>query len=559
MNMLFLAATFILTASPSFAQLSERDWALIKKCEENIRPANNRLSPKVAADCIMALNDGLPEPLLVRYQRVDQAAACRLISNSSALADLYWITQHWTGNSYIHLARVLKTPDCVLCDMGLGPRPEALFKWIAKYAGHRLGDVRAGVLTWDDEINMNPTGALLKRKGRTVWDNMDILSRHEEKRRFFNELATKRSSELNKKGKELTAVGTKLGTLKASGKKDFLARTFDNAVPVNPGAVPGGGTSEHRQYTTGAARLPKQVSMTAAEAKALSGRLFRMEKGEPRGYLSEVMGQTAAGRRALAFYRDPKYAKDGTNKLNLGFEHFRAVGSWNSDARTLKLNSSIPESFAVKRGMTIEQLMNDKSAMKDLAVYLSPGIIHEAEHQNQTARAIASGLDFKKTSKGGNRDPYTRAQENLSYKEEAEHMIDYCSRNGGPACFTKFIPSSVHVAEKYMEGGVAALDADKAPLYSHIDSFNGSAAREFSQVQRYAKTLRSLEAWERANPAAMPPAQKKLLGDYREMMRTRYKWYLMISREIDEAEVEAIAFRNKYNHIGLSRSMKPLN
>ncbi|MDD2805360.1 MAG: hypothetical protein PHV33_07375 [Elusimicrobiales bacterium] len=554
MDKLLFAVLLTLSAHPVSAQLSEHDQVLIKECSDNIDPGKNILSPMTAAKCVRGLNEGSPESLISRYSELDSAAAGRLIGNNNALLDLHRIMQNWDSTSYIALARVLKTPDCALCDMGLGPQPEAMFKWIGRYAGNRLSDVRHGVLTWDVEIKMSPSCILLERKGKAAWDGMNILARRYEMHNFmFAEDKNKIPSAADKKGKELSAAGARLAAISPGGEGNYLAQTFDNAAAIRPAALlivkplagavkPGAGTI----------KAPKPVAMTA-EQKELSTKMLRMEGGKPAGYMAEVMGQTVAGKRALAFYSDPKYAKTGSNKLNLAFAPGSALGLWNAERKVIELNSGLAEEFAAKRGMTVAQVIKNNAAMKDLAVYLSPTMVHEAEHQNQTARAIAAGIAYK-----DGHDLYTRAKENLSNKESSEHTIEYCSKNGGPACYAKLHPVHINNAEKFMEGGLAALDTLKAPYYTHIDSFEGGAAREFKMAQRYAVTLRALEAGQRALPAGLPPAQKKLMKDYRELMDTRFKWYTVIYRENVAAEAEALSFRDKYSGSGINRAVPGL-
>lgn len=193
--------------------------------------------------------------------------------------------------------------------------------------------------------------------------------------------------------------------------------------------------------------------------------------------------------------------------------------------------------------------------MKDLALYISPTFVHESEHQNQTARAIADGIDYKKFSNGTSDDPYTRAKENLSNKWSSEHMIEYCSKNGGAGCFTKFNAMHADNADKFMQGGMEALDTLKAPLYPKIDSFEGGTAREFKMAQSYARQVSALEAKQKADPASMTAEDRQDLKDYRAMMDSRFKWYTVTYREAADGEAEALAFRKKYASSGLGLSV----
>lgn len=353
----------------------------------------------------------------------------------------------------------------------------------------------------------------------------------------------------DKKAKELAAMSSKFdpggANTEANLNRVFDGNTEDAALMAslkNPSA--GGKTGAG----TGSAVKPiTPVKMTADQEKALGDAMFRTEKGKPAGYLADVMGETTAGKHTLEFYSDPKYAKQGSNKIDFSFKREEGVfGYWNPADRNIVINSEVAEEFAAKRGMTPAQLMKDKAALHDLAVYISPTGIHEPRHQEQTAQAIDRGVDFVKFSNGATTSPYLRYMENQANKASAEHMVEYCSKHGGAACYQNFNPMHVDNVEKYMQGGVAALDALKAPLYPRIDSLDGGAAREFKSAQSYAAYLKTLEDKNRTSPKSMTAKELQDMRDYRQLMDTRFKWYDMIYQESVQDEASALAFRKKY-------------
>ncbi len=611
MNKLLLSLLLILPAHPIFAQLSEKDQALIEECEANIDPARKLLSPETADKCVKGFNEGSPAALITRYSAEDPEAAGRLIGNNNALLDLKKIVVKQNGyHAAKALTRVLENSNCALCDMTLGPRPEDIFEWVDRYAGDRLVEVQRGVRTWDalGPVRTNSLSSAGYGQNKASWNSQNILARYRElsswarnetyeladaaalkgasskldiaglasvlredlifpsdstcratldalERKTAEEAGKKKDntpSAADKKAKEMTAAGDRLAGIDPAGRGDYLGQTFDNAAAVKPGALapgnPAAGTGTRPAPGTGAAIKP--APMTDAERKELGKRMMRMEGGKPAGYLAEVMNQTEAGKRTNAFYGDPKYAKAGSNKLDFGFTNSPGVfGYWDPDKKNIRINSGVAEEFAARRGLTVPQLMKDKAAMKDLALYISPTMVHEAEHQNQTARAIAAGTDYKKQDTGSD-SPYTRAKENLSNTESARHMIEYCSRNGGAGCYAKFNAAHAENAEKFMEGGVEALDTLKAPLYARIDGFEGGAAREFKMAQKYAAQVKTLETQQRTDPAAMTAEQKLDLKNYRELMNTRFKWYTISYRENAVNDAEALAFRKKYGNTG---------
>jgi len=608
MTKLLLALIISLPAYPALAALTAPEQALITECASNIDLSKKLLSPETADKCVKGLNAGSPT-LLTKYSQDNPEAAANIIGYNSALLDLKEIVVRQDGaDGALALTRVLEKSDCALCDLQLGPKPELAFEWVGKYASARDGVFKKSVRTWDalGNIRTASLSAAPYSKNKGGWNSQNILDRYRELAKWAKdetirlEAAAKvpgaaaklnlgalsgilredleivgdsasiaklnaitaaagvreeapKPSTADKKGKDLAAAGGKLSGLNAEGRGEYLNQTFDGTGAFGAGAMAavkpaatGTGTKTGTAAGTAAKPAITPVKMTADEEKALGEAMMRMEKGKPAGYLADVMNQTEAGKRTNAFYSDPKYAKAGSNKLNFGFTRAEgAFGYWDPDAKVIKINSEVAEEFAAKRGMTVPQMMKDPAAMKALALQVSPVMVHEAEHQNQTARAIASGIDFKKYTNGST-DPYTRAKENLSNTESSKHMIEYCSKNGGAACWKSFHPMHADNAEKFMAGGAEALDALKAPLYPKIDSFEGGTAREFKSAQTYAAQLQALESKARTNPKGMTRAEQQNLRDYRALMDTRFKWYTQIYQENAANDAEALAFRKKY-------------
>lgn len=611
----FLLSLILVLPAAAFAQLSDADRALVTECAANIDPAKKQLSPETADKCIKGLNAGSPA-LITRYAKDEPEQAGILIGYNNALIDLKRTVVNQEGISGVKaLVRILEKSDCTLCDMNLGPRPELAFDWIGSYASARLETVKKDVRTWDALGDIRIASLSSKDYGHAKpgWNGRDMIDRYIELGNWAKAETTKleaaarmpgaaaklniaalaavlredlgkvgdsasiakldaltaaagvkkeeapKPSTADKKGKELSGAQDRLSAITPDGQQDYLASAFDNAA-ANKGAVaapkPGPGGTPGAAPKPGTPMTP--VKMTPAEEQALADAMIRMEKGKPTGYLADVMTQTEAGKRTNAFYSDPKYAKAGSNNLAFGFERSPgAFGYWNPDEKIIRVNSEVAEEFAAKRGMTVPQMMKDPAAMKDLAIYISPTFVHEAEHQNQTARAIAGGYDFKKYDVGSD-DPYTRAKENLSNKWSSEHMIEYCSKNGGAGCFKKYHEMHADNADKYMQGGLAALDTLKAPLYPRIDSMEGGAAREFKAAQTYASQLKALETKNRTNPKGMSRADLDTMREYRTLMDTRFKWYTSIYQESTSAEAAALAFRKQYGSAGLGLSVPVL-
>ncbi len=611
MNKLLLALILALPAYPAFAELSAPEQALVQKCADNVDPAKKQLSPETAEECVKGFNAGTPEPLLNKYAKEDPEAASRVLGYNNALLDLKKIVVKQSGyHGAKALARVLENPNCTLCELELGPEPEKTFEWVGKYAGARLEDVKKSVRTWDalGSVRTKSLSSDVHSQTQDTWNGQKIMNRYSELSTWaeketdglvaaselsnniagpkpdltglisvlredliFSEDAPYRAkldalgakaaaaaanpakpkpAATDAKAKELAAAGSKMDAMagRVGDQNEYLGQTFDNSTAGKAGAVGAAGAA----VKPGKPVAITPVKMTAAQETELGKQMIRTEDGKLKGNLIDVMDQTEAGKRTVAFYGDKKFTAAGSNKLDFGFTREPGVfGYWDPGEKQIKINSEVAEEFAAKRGLTPEQLLKDPAAMKDLALYISPTFVHESEHQNQTARAIATGIDYKKFSNGTSDDPYTRAKENLSNKWSSEHMIEYCSKNGGPSCFAKFNAMHADNADKFMQGGMEALDTLKAPLYPKIDSLEGGTAREFKMAQSYAKQLGALETKQKTSPAAMTEEEKQDMKDYRALMDSRFKWYTETYREASEGERESLAFRKKYASSGL--------
>lgn len=495
--------------------------------------------------------------------------------------------------------------DCTLCDMGLGPNPEDILGWVNKYSPENRAALEYSFRSWDSlgPVRRKSLSGDKYQQTRESWTAQSRRVRYsylgmwasEECDALAASAASMAQAPQTRKnleviagilGEDLDAVGIvkpscmkeielALGSASSasaratgpsaekksngfsaaagqmsglSGKsvdaqRGTLGRLFDNSASVSGSRTE---LSEKSPDASTAAAKP----LTQKQLDELGSQMARMENGKLKGYFADVMRQTAAGRRTIAFYEAPAYARAGTNKLDFGFDSMDgAIGIWKPHTRELRLNIVAVDNFARARGLTIPQLIRDPAGKRALAAYLSPTFVHEAEHQNQMARAVANGVDWVTWGSGSGRSsPYTRALENLSNKEASEHAIEYCRKNGGPSCLAGMPPVIREDVDKFMENGLAGLDALKAPLYTRIDSYEGGAAREFRTAQLNAFQLNTLETLQRDHPDLMTEKRKRELKDLRELMNTRFKWYMLTWRETREAEREALKFRSKYSN-----------
>lgn len=496
---------------PASSGYSRSELDLLKECTYNINPARRTLSPETALRCLETLHEGKPS-LIERYAAERPYDANRLIGHNSALVELKKTIAGFKSYGLAYRLDQMMTGDTGLADMGFSLVSEQTRWWVSKY------------MPGEQEV----------LKDAEIWQE-SILKDKEEKAAQKNAAAAKREKDMAAAAKSINALSGK----SAADQGRYLSRTFDNASSAGSGAPP-----VHLAAAAGAPRQPR--AMTAEEGKAIASAMIRMKGGKPEGYFVDVLGQTAAGRRTLDFYNDPGYAKTGDNGINVGFEGQSSIAFWNPVSRQIRFNPQLVTDFAASRGMTVRQVMGNKAAMKELAVYISPVFVHEAEHQNQTARAKASGIAVEEF-KGAMSNVYTMASEDLSYKWEAEHLIEYCSRNGGAACYAKAQPNARRDAEVYMADGMQGLEREKRGSYLGVRTLEGRTARDFKAAQSCAAQLQTLETLQRSYPDLMTPPRKRELEESRRLMNTRFKWYALTYGEMSEAEKGSLDFRRRYS------------
>ncbi|MBU2483191.1 MAG: hypothetical protein KJ760_19075, partial [Proteobacteria bacterium] len=246
-----------------------------------------------------------------------------------------------------------------------------------------------------------------------------------------------------------------------------------------------------------------------------------------------------------------KYAKTGYNNLNLKFEKgtgklANALGWWSGSDKTIRVNTKMVDGYCARNKITPEQLLASDAHMKNLATYVAPNFVHETTHQRQSAWAKANGLDFIKYKGGSAGAPYQMEKETEAFSMQAAFSAEK-ARKLGPAYLAKLSWSHRANAEKFMEDGVDALRTGKKPLYTSIDSMEGSAARELQHARVTAVRLAELEKKDRTDPSAMSFWDKRNLAKYRETMDTRFKWYTMVYQKSAADERKLLAWRDSFD------------
>lgn len=601
---LFLAQALLAPAF-AFAQLTAGEQAFARKCHDNINAEKGQLSAATALECVQKLTDDDGELLTrLRNQSPEMGeAAADILAFNSALIDLKNIvTRNSGGDMAKHMVRVLEDSDCPLCAMGLGPRPEKTFDWVGKEAGSRLVEVQRAMRTWESlgEIRTGALSSGMYKYDLKRWNAQTIGKRYEallewastetdrlvavygnrsgrakrQKARLDPQLVSALREDLSvvgedaqlakldqlvsdldrmgdgketaapppadKKAEELAVASKNIAGLKGkpeSEQADYLNRTFDRTASKT------GGVSKTGTAPAGpGAFVFKKLS--PAQAAGLSGLLVTADaKGNLRGPLADELRGTKAGGEILDFYKDPGYSKAGSNRLNFAFTRKRKglLGGWDPDSGTMNLSSEIVDDWMKKNQVRPEELFDGGPSgnrhLQKLSRYLAPSFVHESTHQRQSAKAGLAGAMM----------PYQMENETEAFAMDSSFIAEQL-RKRGPSYASALAPCDKKNAERFLEEGVEGVRlSHHRGFYSHLESLEGSAAKEFAAAASTAKELRTLEEKYNTAPGTIGEAELARMRDLRASMDSGFKWYAMAYADSAAFEAKINGWRKEIN------------
>ena len=604
-----LLAQLLLAPVLIFAGISAEEYAFVQKCHDNVNVEKKQLSAVTAQECVKKLTDNAFLTKLRDQSPEMGEAALDILSYSNALIDLKNIITKNSGTDMVpHLARVLEKFDCPLCSMGLGPTPEKTFDWVGKEAGARLPDVKKAVRTWESlgAVRTKSLSSADYNYNQEKWNSQQIISRYQSisdwarketdrlvdvynNRSFWSKLTNKKPdpqllsalredfsavgawgqvarldklsadigkmtdgketaapSAADKKAKELAAASQSVDGLKGKSESDqaaYLSGTFDQAS-IHAGDVPKPGAAAAKPGTF----VFKELSED--QRAKLSGRMVTADaRGNLKGPFADEMRGTKAGDEILAFYKDPKYAKADTNRLNFVFteQPKGQFGGWSPSAKTMALNSDLVNEWMKKNQVTPEQLFEGDSSknthLQKLSQYLAPSFVHEATHQRQGAKAAAGGYDGRIFSNGRS-TPYQMEMETEAFAMDNSFMAEHLQKRGASYA-DNLDPFDKRNTELFLEKGVEGVRLSNHRAYVHLESLEGSAAKEFAAASAAAKELRALEARYKAAPRAMTEDDLAEMRELRADMDSRFKWYTSVYADSVAAEAKINGWRNE--------------
>ena len=600
LSAVLLSAWFAL---PSAAGAQEEDAAFLRACRDNVSGERERLSYAVAADCVKRLNSE-NAALAARAKDEQPEAATEILARNNALVDLRNLARNYSGRplSY-HLIRVLEKKPCPLCSAGLGPTPEAALAFIGREAPDRLAEVSKAAKTWDElgVIRIQRLSSDGWRFNRESWNKQLISERiaallrwakketdllttihsgkpglgapdprllavlREELRSEdgyeakLNALAGPAGTErkrtparLEHKVREIAAAGRQAGRLKdmtGSEQAAYLGRTFDRSA-ARSGDIMSGAAKSAGQAKAAAAKLSDK------QASRLGGLLLSVDaEGKLGGAMAEAMRGTKAGEEILSFFREKPYEKTGLNRLNFLFTRMADgnYGYWDKAEKALNFNSGLAEDWMNKNKVSPDRLFGNgpdgDSVRRGLARYLCPTFIHEATHQRQHAWAAAHGINYRKLkSRPGTRvAPYQMEDETEAFSMEGAFVSERFLKEG-PGYAGELDGADRQNGRLFIEKGTEGIRlSNHRAIYSHLDSLEGSAAKEIEEETRAARELQTLETRYRTARGGMNFEDLLRMKTLRDSLDVRFKWYTMEYEVSAANEAKFNAWRREIN------------
>jgi hypothetical protein len=615
MGALLFLAQVLLAPVFAFAQLTAEERAFERKCYDNVLPEKKQLSAATAHECVKKINDenGAFLARLREDSPGMGEAAVHILSYNNALVDLDNIITKNSGDTIgKHLNRVLEGIRCSLCKMGLGPEPEKLFEWVGKEEPQRLPEVKRSVRTWESlgPIRTDSLSSAEYNYGQERWNAETIVTRYISlaewavketdklaaiygdksyladpankkpdprliavlREELISARARKQLAKLDKlevdlsgngdgkeasappaadkKAEELAAASKNASGLSGKSESEqaaYLSETFDRAVSYT-GGVPASGTGSVAAKPE--AFVYKELS--SKQAAGLSGRLVTADaEGNLTGLLADELSGTKAGDEILAFFKDPRYAKGGANRLNLVFTKLpkNYFAQWRNAFKTHQVNSEVVNDWMKNNQVSPEQLFEGEPSknlnLRKLAQYLAPTFVHEATHQRQDARSAEAGYNYHI---GGNglTEPYQMEMETEASSMDSIFMAEHL-RKRGASYAGNLDPADKKNAELLLEKGVDGFRLILHRTYNSVESLEGSAAKEFFAVTDKAYKLRVLETRYRAEPGTMTEEELEQLRELRADMDSRFKWYTSVHAESAAVEAKINGWREEIN------------
>lgn len=506
------AAVGLFAYAPALAQTAEARLAAFEVSISSGDP--------VAAIAFLADGEALT------LAEADAPKAAALKAKAAALKDLKeLLAMPWDDAKANKLNQALLIRidvDKPLSGLGVGPAPEKLLAWLAKYQPSfpaakkdavkkaiRQWEVIFGTMTatrgmsWDQASMRSGNGLSLNKADWETWTirerNAAIakLMTREPSFMVYDDAvlgSAKESMSL------LTAVDTvkKSGALSAPQLAQLSGKSFSDQVYLLGSFFDGSNIAVSPDLKTkiNAARdsLPKEV-LPAQQRGLLGGMLTTAMPAELAG--------TRAGDKVLDFY-----AKNGPLKIKVepcagGYSRFDAATG------TIVLDSETVQQYMRMKGYTADSLMTSREQVAEIAKYMSPMVVYEAGHHMQASWAKKSGLYKPRVQED---EIEAMSLEGLYTSEKIDKDAAFKKILSDSRDFSSYASKRVEVATNFMKSGAKGFATAVRQLYfSGLPSLDAAASQVLGAVTGELDRRAALPAAEKSELEASGLTQAEAL------------------------------------------------
>ena len=421
------------------------------------------------------------------------AKAADLKSKAEALKDLKdLLKMDWDADKANKLSQALAIridTDKPLSKLGIGPAPEKLLPWTARFLPAMPADTKTAVkkairqwevvfgtitvtrqMSWDQASMRDGTGLTINKSDWEAWtirERNAVLGKMMAK---DNTLSIY-SDEALTTGQNAMTAQTAVSAVKASGALTpaqlsqltgknlndqlyLLGSFFDGSnVPVS--------ADLKMKINSARASMPKEVLST--QQRDLLGTMLNT------AVATELKG-TKAGDKVLA---------EGPLKIAVK----PCDGSYSRyDAKTgaIVLDSETIQQYMRMKGYTAESVMKDKGQLAEIAKYMSPMVVYESAHKSQDAWAKKSGA-YK---------PHMQEDEIEAMSLEGLYSSEKLGRDPGfktimetSRDFSSYASKRVEVATEYKKSrGKGFATTVRQRYFSGLPSLDAAASQVLGAV-----------------------------------------------------------------------------
>lgn len=496
------AALFCLAAPVMAWDLTKEEADALSKYEASISSADPVAAKKFLEDGALADKLKLNEP--------DRAAA--LIAGAQAVADLEELLDRpWRASDDMKLSRALSLRidfNKPLAEAGIGPAPEPLLAWMAKYKKYsaaRTDTVKQAIRKFETVFGTSTVA------GKAQWDALSIRERNamlSDKAAWTleglinNATMTDKAFQDQVKGvdlfRHLDGAGqarldrylAQMATVEMAKVKLDTARSSQlKGRPIEQQMYLLGSMFDNSR-SRGAVSLERKIDSgrQSRPGETLSFQNNRLLAGMLRTSLANEVKGTVAGDKVLKFYNSGA-------ALSVAIESCQGCyAKYEPSTGRIILDSEMIQQYLRVNNINTETLLKDKARLAELAKYVSPMFVHEAAHQMQHDWAARARI-YK---------PYTQEDEIESSSMEALYTTEKMKRDKKFSGLFQRMEKNTNYAQKRMEtmnrfneGGAKFDKTVRQVHYYGTPSFDAASSQILSAVSAELGRRQTLSAADR--------------------------------------------------------------